>query len=504
MVPSLRSLHALLPALIACSAGGCLELFSSSVPTSDPDPSPPLPCDATAGAGGQGGAAQGGGGSAEADGDAGEGPPACAGAWKGDLQLGTPLHDEITALIIDRDDNLYVTGYERGGFASTNLVPNGNARMVAARFDPSGRQAWKQVWDTPGAESGESLVLHPRSDEGADGKLVVAGRTTGSFPGFANQGSFDLVIAEVSTSGEALTLHQAGNERPQHPRQVVVDPDGAVFVAGYDDIHAPISAVYDFENGTLVRADVDASSDALATTWWRQSTAPDPDLLTSVAVAPGGFHHVYVGGALMGGTGRGAFVQKLARKPDGGVMEDWRRVLSPIAVDAVNAVAMAPDGSLYVTGATFLTLGERTFGQQDVFLARLDPATGATLWIAQYGTSESDWPTSMAFDAQGNVYVAGLTYGAFPGHQHRGGEDMFVLRFDTQHTMIAPPAVWQAGSPEEDHVAGVAVDGCGNVFVAGYTNGHLVPGQPNLGGRDMVLLQVPNFKAWPPEPSTVP
>jgi outer membrane protein assembly factor BamB len=149
---------------------------------------------------------------------------------------------------------------------------------------------------------------------------------------------------------------------------------------------------------------------------------------------------------------------------------------------------VGPTGDLFVAGAVSLQLGSVRLGQQDAVLLKIDKATGTPLWMASAGSPETDYPTALAFDAAGNVYMAGATLGAIAGGgPYHGDVDAFVVKFSPSGAVLG---VWQRGTPGDDIIAGIAVDACGRVFVGGYTTGVLVPGQVNAGGRDMFLMQV--------------
>ena len=153
-----------------------------------------------------------------------------------------------------------------------------------------------------------------------------------------------------------------------------------------------------------------------------------------------------------------------------------------------NAAGVSPTGDLFVAGAVSLQLGAVRLGQQDAVLLKVDKATGTPLWIASAGSPETDYPTALAFDAAGNVYMAGVTLGAIAGGApYQGGLDAFVVKFSPSGAVLG---VWQRGTLGDDVIAGIAVDACGRVFVGGYTTDVLVPGQANAGGRDMFLMRV--------------
>jgi hypothetical protein len=392
--------------------------------------------------------------------------------------MGTPSDDEILGVVIDSSGNIYTTGYQHGVVGITNVPPAGDAKMVVMKHAPTGELVWTAGLQTNGTDVGEGLVISPD-----DGNIYAVGRTDGAFDGFMNKGQFDLVVAAVSPEGEVLGIHQGGDERPQHPRRIAFDRYGDILIAGYDDTYVPNVAVVDWENSLFVKLGVESAC-SFSELLWLRSKSQQPDYLTSLAVGRDSKPDMYATGFAANGMGSSVFVQSF----DVQGMSGWGTVVSKISVDAANAVALSPSGDLYVAGATFLTLGDSSYGQQDAFLLKIDRSTGEIVWAAQAGSSESDWPTSIGFDSDGNIFVAGETLGSFPGFQNQGLEDLFALKFDSAGALLG---VWQSGTPGEEHVGDMAVDACGGVILGGYTSGDLASDQSSAGGRDMFLLRVP-------------
>src|SRR6202041_1583750 len=108
---------------------------------------------------------------------------------------------------------------------------------------------------------------------------------------------------------------------------------------------------------------------------------------------------------------------------------------------------------------------------------------GNTLWTQQFGTSDTDVAYGVAVDGSGNVYVAGYTTGSLQG-TNAGGYDGFVRKLDS-----AGDTLWtqQFGTSSGDFAQGVAVDGSGNVYVAGYTTGSLQG--TSAGGYDAFIAK---------------
>jgi len=85
-------------------------------------------------------------------------------------------------------------------------------------------------------------------------------------------------------------------------------------------------------------------------------------------------------------------------------------------------------------GQTFGSIGASPLrGGSDGFVSLLD-ANGQLLNSVQFGSDASDLPLRAAFDACGDVIVAGLTWGAISsGVQHLGDADAFVMSVPIDH-----------------------------------------------------------------------
>ena len=87
-------------------------------------------------------------------------------------------------------------------------------------------------------------------------------------------------------------------------------------------------------------------------------------------------------------------------------------------------------------------------------------------WHTYLGTNRNDSAEAIAVDEMGNVYLTGWTNTSWgsPINPYAGGQDVFVAKLDKNGVLL-----WHTflGSPRWDEAKGIAVDGNGNVFVAG-------------------------------------
>lgn len=436
--------------LVLCACGG------RSLPGAVPD------------AGGPDGDAPDGGNSAPDGGTVGCGTP-----WQGDRQFGSALADEALALAIGPDDAVHVGGYEQGINGAAGIEPSGNARGFLLQLSANGDEVRKRLFAAAGTTTVEAVAI-----SGPD--ALVVGRTTGRMGSWNPAGQFDAFLARAPLDGTAPTvLWQGGTERPEHPRSVALGPGGQLFAAGWIDLYVPGNYVerWDDELTFSLRL-VAGGAEPL---WLRSGTLDVVDTAWAVAADPilaGGYA---VTGAVAAGNSRGPWVRLVA--PDG--TEAWSRILTPVGLDNAGGVAFAPDGNVIVAGSTFTTLFGKPWGQQDVYVAKLDRKTGATLWSMQYGSTESDFVKAMAVDGRGTIVVAGETLGDFTGITPPAGDyDVFALLVSADGGVLG---TWQRGSPADDQVHAVAFDSCSRALVAGATSGALFGSQS--GQRDAWVAQ---------------
>lgn len=148
----------------------------------------------------------------------------------------------------------------------------------------------------------------------------------------------------------------------------------------------------------------------------------------------------------------------LAVRASGQLLEDWvARYDGPgDARDEGWAVALGPDGSVYVTG---LSWGGTV--DDDYVTAKYD-AYGNELWSARYDGSAhgSDWACGIAVDADGNAHVTGQSYGTGTGF------DYVTIKYDTDGNREWV-AEYDGPASASDWPWGIALDGRGGVYVAG-------------------------------------
>jgi hypothetical protein len=401
----------------------------------------------------------------------------CNTPWLGDHQFGTSKADEITSVWVDENGYIFTTGFENGTVGQTNIEPSGNARGVVRKLWPTGALLWQKNIETSGTDTVEHLI------GSSNGHVTVVGRTTGVVSGNSNGGQFDLFAMELEgTFGLTYSSLQTGDARPQHPLKLASTSEGNLVFAGYEDLFVQHQQVMDTENSFL-SSYVPASAQER---WrWRSESLENPDRITGMTLNAPYNDEIYVSGFKFFGDAEsfgGAFV----RRYDLSGTQLWATQIGFVATE-VDELLISPTGELFAAGSTQLPmLGGESRGLSDAYITSIDRTTGAMLWASKAGTSEHDFVTAFAQGPNGDLYVAGDTFGAFGDFTNQGERDLFVIRFSSTGELLN---IWQRGTPARDHAAGLWVDACNNIYLGGFTEGSLVNGTTPRG-RDSFLLKV--------------
>ena len=137
-----------------------------------------------------------------------------------------------------------------------------------------------------------------------------------------------------------------------------------------------------------------------------------------------------------------------------------------------NSVATDANGNVYVAGYTYGGLDGNTMtGITDFFVTKYN-SSGVKQFTRQLGVAgQATEGYSVATDASGNVYVAGSTSGGLDGNTLTGTTDFFVTKYNSSGVKQYTRQMGVTG--EDTNGYSVATDASGNVYVAGYTYGGL-------------------------------
>lgn len=340
--------------------------------------------------------------------------------------------------------------------------------------------------------------------EAIDGRYVLRGRTV-SFDVGAYDRRRTLVIDPLL--GYSSYLGGAGEETGTG---VATDPAGNVYLTG-----GTLSADFPVSPGTYQNA-----KPAVTTAPVLYVTKIDPDgekliysaymasgVSTGLAVDAAGNAHItgkpnggfpVTPGAA--GSGSGGVVAKLS--PDGAQL-----LYSTIVPGATNpeSIALDRNGAAYICGWTQGSLkttpgafqstvpGKGTF---QGLVAKINP-DGKSLGYATYfggpNTTEHAMVRGIAVDPSGNAYITGYTRATdlpvtanAPQPKNAGTENTFVFKLNAAESAMLFGTYF--GGSSYDDGKRIALDGTGNIYVAGEINDRNFPSTPGAYRKDSFYM----------------
>jgi hypothetical protein len=271
-----------------------------------------------------------------------------------------------------------------------------------------------------------------------------------------NPSGVDVYVAKLSPAGKLLYITYLGGSGDDRGYGIAVDSSGAAVVAGWT-----YSTNFPVVNGAQPRL----------------------------------------------GGGRDGFVAKLNAAGNALVFSTY---LGGSGADSGNAVALDPQGNIYVAGETDSTnfpvlngFQTQIGGRQDAFLAKFSGA-GTKLYGTYLGGVGDDRATAIAVDASGNAYITGSTFSTnlpvASAFQPKlgGGQDAFAAKIGpTGSALIYSTYLGGSGgtisAPEIGN--GIAVDSAGCAYIAGTTSSSNFPTSNPLksslsGSQDAFVLKL--------------
>ena len=149
------------------------------------------------------------------------------------------------------------------------------------------------------------------------------------------------------------------------------------------------------------------------------------------------------------------------------------------ALDTASAVAVDSAGSAYVTGSTFSAdfptknpFQSVKGAQQDAFVAKINPAGTAWVYVTYLGGNNVDQGNGIAVDSAGSAYVAGYTASSnfpvqspFQSSNAVNSVDAFVTKINPAGSALVYSTY--LGGSATDYATAIAVDSSGSAYVTG-------------------------------------
>ncbi|CAM9529226.1 unnamed protein product [Hapterophycus canaliculatus] len=145
--------------------------------------------------------------------------------WR--YQEGTEKEDYLSAAtMVDGDGSVVMGGYTTGGFSELSL---GDNDFVAIKLNSSDST---EIWRYQDGSSETDMVYASAATE--DEGVVLAGFTDGTWSG-DNAGGSDFAAVKLDSDGVEVWRYQDGTSAHDTVREVAVQADGSIILAGTTD-----------------------------------------------------------------------------------------------------------------------------------------------------------------------------------------------------------------------------------------------------------------------------
>ncbi len=353
-------------------------------------------------------------------------------AWTRRYNGPANTYDIAYAIAVDSSRNVYVTGYSEGTGTS--------ADYTTIKYNTNGDTQWVRRYNGPGNNWDRAFAIAVDRQ----GNVYVTGES------YNSSTNNDYATVKYNSAGveQWVKRYTGAGSDYDAAYAIAVDSSGNVYVTGY--IHNPASS-YDYAT-----IKYNSNGDTL---WVRKYNGPDNNDDQAASLAVDGQGNVYVTGYSSGAT-TSADYATIKYNSAGDTV--WVRRYNGTGnyTDGANAIAVDGSGNVYVTG---YSNGSST---DDDYATVKYNSVGVEQWVARYNGPGNyvDEAKSIAVDNTGNVYVTGSSNGSGSNTDYATikynstGAQQWVQRYNGQGNYY-------------DNAKAIGVDGSGNVYVTGYSNG---------------------------------
>uniref|UniRef100_A0A7V5XYY6 T9SS type A sorting domain-containing protein n=1 Tax=candidate division WOR-3 bacterium TaxID=2052148 RepID=A0A7V5XYY6_UNCW3 len=288
--------------------------------------------------------------------------------------------DMATAIAVDNEGNVYVTGQSSGG-------SNTFFDFATIKYDSNGFVQWVRRYESEGWDQATAIGLDNY------GNIYVTGGYNGG-----GETHYDYLTLKYNREGALIgaVLYSGPGLDFDFPFSLAIDNFNNVYVTG-------ISYLSRFPGDpsiTTIKYDTALRQQQIAI--YRNGWEVRKIISDSLS-------NVYVIGSVSTDSGS----DMVTIKYDASLNELWARVYGTNEDDHGVDIGVDIWGNVYITGII-----QDELGISDYLTIKYD-STGELLWSARYdGFNDNDYPNSLVVDRESNVYVTGASFSPYTNYDY--------------------------------------------------------------------------------------
>ncbi len=346
--------------------------------------------------------------------------------------------NKATAMAVDDEGNIYVTGYSRGNTTGPDIY--------TVKYNSNLIKIWSARYDGPShlGDFGTDIVVKKYQEQ-----------TYVYVTGYIHRGKqvkhADYCTLMYDSDGNLIwdTTYDSRRNGQDYARAIAVDDEGNIYVTGESQESLEDEPLRSFDYLTIKynsrgRMQWEARYEGLV--------GPTDDLATAIVVNPG---HVYVTGTSSNGTNTDIATIKYDATNGSQV---WLNRYNGGHDDGANALAV-DNGYVYVTGSS----SDGT--NKDFATIKYDATNGNPVWLSGVitdGGGYDDVANDMVVEA-GKVYVTGFS-------SNGADNDFATFIYNATDGSQIGNAISDGGYGNDEAVA-ISVDSFGDIYVTGTSDG---------------------------------
>jgi len=142
--------------------------------------------------------------------------------------IGTAGNDSSSGIVIDKSQNIYISGYVTGGLSGNTQLGGSDAMIL--KYDSSGNQIWSRQIGGTNDDVFSDIVIDSENN-----LLLTGSSNSPTLDGNTNAGGYDILLAKYDLNGQKLLVKLYGTANNDYGFSVANGLNKNIFISGQTD-----------------------------------------------------------------------------------------------------------------------------------------------------------------------------------------------------------------------------------------------------------------------------